>query len=584
MVREHLPKKPVGRTLEEIKEKLREKRNKQLARAAATSRTLRSRLAHPSGSSAGGATPGGLLKAVQQNNLALALALQAEKEKVRQANAVVLRLTRERQDLLLHLLLLKRTLHERRAVAASSPLVKTSEPRVEADEESPRRESVSECNTAGCQLTPICAASPKMDARPDADQIAPPPAVMAKRRHGEGGGRTSGRRSDRVRERHSVSEAYSGALVSGPPARDEGRRETTTTEAAPAEDDRVRARDYEPTGNARKHAPRRPRPKADGPLRGRKPERAPLKKPWENPKRVRSKSRDRSAPPPQQLNTSLGFNDTFDFDCEEAVHLTPFKAKPDHPEPPAPQPSSLSPESADSLYMPKKKSKRGRPSLETTEAIATRRGLAPPKGHEPTRTRVDRRECGRDGSRSRWPPVGFFQQSSPDDASARSSEAGHCGRRLPLGQRPGGRRDDDRRRRPVPFGDSLCPAPPPPSSPLASIWRRVTTREKRGLWGSALHDAAGRNALSRLSDVTNLSSPAATRPSTPAAARVRRRTVAMNYKEPSLSTKLRRGDKFTDVRFLPPGSPIFKKSRRSRASTGARHKLDKYNESFVGCR
>ncbi|XP_061616136.1 shugoshin 1 isoform X2 [Phyllopteryx taeniolatus] len=558
MVREHLPKKPVGRTLEEIKEKLREKRNKQLARAAATSRTLRSRLAHPSGSSAGGAMPGGLLKAVQQNNLALALALQAEKEKVRQANAVVLRLTRERQDLFLHLLLLKRALHERRAVAASSPLVKTSEPRLEADVESPRRESVGECNTAGCQLTPICADSPKMDARPDADQIAPPPPVMVKRRHGDRGGRTSGRRSDRVRERHSVSEAHSGALVSGPPARNEGRRETTTEAAA--EDDRIRARDSEPTGNAR----RRPRPKADGPLRGRKPERAPLKKPWENPKRVRSKSRDRSAPPPQQLNTSLGFNDTFDFDCEEAVHLTPFKAKPDHPEPPAPQPSSPSPESEDSLYMPKKKSKRGRPSLETTEAMATRRGRPPQRDTsppEPALTDENAAETDQEVDGHRWDfsnsrhlmtqPQEALRQDTAVDASPSVSALADVETMTV---------DAVLSR----FGDSLCPASPPPSSPLASIWRRVTTREK---------------------PTRRFSRPSETAcSSTPAAARMRRRTVAVNYKEPSLSTKLRRGDKFTDVRFLPPGSPIFKKSRRSRASTGARHKLDKYNESFVGCR
>lgn len=82
----------------------------------------------------------------------------------------------------------------------------------------------------------------------------------------------------------------------------------------------------------------RSRPERTGrnPERGCKPERSCLKKPWENPKpRTRSKSRDRSAARTKsaaqsqgnKLNTSQGFNDTFDFDCEEAVHITPFKAK-----------------------------------------------------------------------------------------------------------------------------------------------------------------------------------------------------------------------------------------------------------------
>lgn len=143
------------------------------------------------------------------------------------------------------------------------------------------------------------------------------------------------------------------------------------------------------------------------PERGRKPERAPLKKPWENTKpRTRSKSRDRSAtraktaPPAQgnKLNTSLGFNDTFDFDCEETVHVTPFRAKAEdnqritplseeaqetgqaqaeaspviskHSESSSSSPSS---ESEDSLYVPHKTRQRpGSPNK--TKGITTRRG------------------------------------------------------------------------------------------------------------------------------------------------------------------------------------------------------------------
>lgn len=154
----------------------------------------------------------------------------------------------------------------------------------------------------------------------------------------------------------------------------------------------------------------RSRPERTGrnPERGCKPERVSLKKPWENPKpRTRSKSRDRSATRTKsaaqsqgnKLNTSQVFNDTFDFDCEEAVHITPFKAKVDdspsatpiseeappkdraldNASPPFPQhgetisSSSPSSESDDSLYVPQK-SRQTQASTSKSSAITTRRG------------------------------------------------------------------------------------------------------------------------------------------------------------------------------------------------------------------
>uniref|UniRef100_A0A3B1JZ06 Shugoshin 1 n=1 Tax=Astyanax mexicanus TaxID=7994 RepID=A0A3B1JZ06_ASTMX len=523
MVRERVvQKKSFQQSLDDIKEKMKEKRNQRLANASASAATTVKPF---------------VLKSVQVNNKALALALQAEREKVRQAQGIILQMKRERQALIFHLLMLKRALREAGALKPAQvsfyykycffAIVKSS--------------IYIEKNW--CQIE-----KQQYFSSGSQDGPASLPATVGMRRRRDGK-----KRSERLRRRSSL---FDPASVGG----------TVTEEVEPPSSDMMEGLSEQDPELKLDVAPR------SKPERGRKPDRAPLKKPWENTKpRARSKSRDRSrtraqtAPvPSDRLNSSLGGNDTFDFDCEEAVHITPFragsKASENQPEkappspiaPPSPvtmevesSPSEPEKEADDSLYVPEKKLRRAR---------------SPP----PRRARSKRRSTQRKGKENAPP-------KKPRTTSENTAPSPELDTASPLPVNPA---EEAELMIDSPFFElATCPSQ---SSEQENNMPDVMNKPKRRKGGLVVRSCLGL----ALSDVTNLSPAAYQKPlpgrdSTPAAGRRRRCSSSVNYKEPSISSKLRRGDKFTDTQFLR--SPIFKqKSRRSLKT------MEKYNESFVG--
>ncbi|KAM4539212.1 shugoshin 1 isoform 2-T2 [Odontesthes bonariensis] len=632
MGKERAQKKSFQQSLEDIKERMKEKRNKRLASAAAPGIGRRRTMHKNSGTN----STNTILKGVQLNNKVLAVALQAEKEKVRQTSAVILQLKREQQALFLHLLLLKRKLKEQEARAANASETKAPgipiEPQHPLDSARRKRTSQNPDEHILCQASPISAdpqPSKKNRELHSDKEVTLPSTVGVRRRRTD---RRSRRRSNRMQDPSLLSEgdpvAGFGAVIPSPILSD-GTKPNQTQKAAEPEvaGDGVTEVLYHSTPEpappkkrqqqaSRKQAQQQPRSKPEPasrkPERGRKPERAPLKKPWENSKpRARSKSRDRSAAraktaPQQQgnkLNTSLGCNDTFDFDCEETVHIAPFKAKAEDNQPATPiceeaqaeaavskqsetGSSSPSSESEDSLYVPQK-TRRKQASPDKPKVITTRRGRpskvvrgkenippkqemavfrdeeSTPKAAETAKGEVDL-HCSPDLSFSNSPDSVGLEQENPKEPHGEETREDCFLPVSPLVEAEMMRIDSVLSN----FGDTSCEAP--------TLLRHQTPQRLKTCAKPYRNFSCGG---SRSSDA---------RCSTPVPARKRRCSIAVDYKEPSLNAKLRRGDKFTDLQFLR--SPVFKQKsgrrsvQKSRNSMSSQQPFEKYNESFVGCR
>ncbi|XP_053508323.1 shugoshin 1 [Ictalurus furcatus] len=656
MVRERVvQKKTFQQSLDDIKEKMKEKRTKRLASACAANRGL-SKL-----KSTASVKPF-VLKSVQVNNKALALALQAEREKVRQAQGIILQLKRERQALIFHLLMMKRALCEggmaRSAQTSSAEelklvLISSTSPRgIEAEAVTQKDES--------CTLKSLTQQDEDEALGASSNNEASLPSTVGMRRRRDGRKRSERRRSSlfspasvnaclteevepqnpdaaKYPELHldtGVTEHISfvpyiaehDAIAENATAWGQRLLQTDSVDVSGAAldsdlSDRAAMQHSTPEPLQRcvsRQTKRKGTQSATKPERGRKVERAPLKKPWEKP-RTRSKSRTAAGgpAPSERLNSSLGGNDTFDFDCEEAVHITPFrgagKASEAPPSPitkPSPAPADEDPSSSeteqdadDSPYIPDRKFRR-------THGPPPRRARSKRRS---TRTRGKENTASKQNRKV--PELSGNVKTCSEAADVTLSL--HRGLRLP--QFPA---------TDLQFPESLLSptaekcsqstsgpecaeaaasgnemSSPPPDIPAAEVelmminsplfeltdcqnqsseqennMAIVMDKSRRRKGGLIVRSCLGL----ALSDVTNLSpaayqAPLPARDSTPVLSRKRRCTSSVSYKEPSISSKLRRGDKFTDTRFLR--SPIFKqKSRRSLKA------MEKYNESFVGCR
>ncbi|XP_077088696.1 shugoshin 1 isoform X2 [Siphateles boraxobius] len=603
MARERVQKKSFQQSLDEIKDKMKEKRNKRLASALAVSRGL-SKMKNRSTAT----VQPFVLKSVQVNNKALAVALQTEREKVRQAQGVILHLKKERQALVFHLLMLKRTLRDR----APAGHAQVSPPEtIPAQPVSPRPGDVFE---TGVQEPPTAEAA----SGSCVDRLGSLPPTVGTRRK---------RRSDAVRRRSSRLHSIGTTQETLDDRREEALNTRLEEERIePEEQNREQNCEFELEVSEVQHSTpdppvrpsRRRKPTRTKPDRGRRPDRAPLKKPWENAKpRARSKSRERSQSrsraPAEGLNSSLGGNDTFDFDCEEAVHLTPFRTghKPaERPDKPAERPdnpageeeeadNSLSDDDddEDSPYVPKRKTRRTR-SPPARRARSKRRSAQEKnlnQHSEKNRAEVEETDVHLDTHSPVCVPVENPSQSEPSPAPP-----GVVSLESPLTVLPDGEAELMMIDCPIfqfpKCGSDSCDQENEAAAGMDRGRRRGKPLACEPGSGGAVGGlmcgtcvSAGR-LVDRsflgvaLSDVSNLSPAAYQKPAcalaTPPSSAPRRRcTGSVNYKEPSISSKLRRGDKFTDTRFLR--SPIFKQTQASRRSL---RKTDLYNEAFVGCR
>ncbi|OCT75851.1 shugoshin 1 [Xenopus laevis] len=662
MVKERCPKQAFQDSLEDIKERMKEKRIKKLAKVATVNKTLCTKVQIlNSGSTA--------IKNYKANNTALALALEAEKLKTRQAQDLILGLKREHQRLIFEIFMLRRRLQsqqgrdtaESKLASLKDIIAKVTHNLLEtasllepahllcssANNNTPNPSKVEEKLSSGASAilrlpshAPISDTLPKNvipnrlepEQRNFKDKV-----VLEANRNTAGVNRQSrGRRShsnqpsftSRLEECNNEDKTESGATMNKNVSlrRRASSLNICLEESLPLEDTNVNsehtvveterpfpteefsnesrtdreidnvdnpasplkvkcfphangskmtglASEAKQTSNKNKEEPRVGRER----VKKGKAERvavSQMKKPWENSKpRARSKSRDRSASKKsvakEKMNSSLNSGDAFDFACEESIHVTPFRQnkQEESQNESSLEISSSEGELDDSLYKPyKDKSKN--------------KNLKPDIAPVPLRSR-SKRNTARKNS--------IAENELMSDVQAEANEKKITRNGLKRKSENSFTESAETYRE-----KSFMPTCINTNNAIAENPEvKVFSDEcNGGIIYTADEPSGASTPRISLSDVTNL--PGNTdakkhinllfnedemkRSSTPS--RKRRCKVSINYAEPKLSGKLRRGDPFTDSEFLQ--SPIFK--NESKRNSLNRQSLSRYNEVFVGCR
>ncbi|XP_066441731.1 shugoshin 1 isoform X1 [Eleutherodactylus coqui] len=670
MAKERCVKKSFQDSLEDIKERMKEKRTKKLAKAATVSKALSSKVKIINNSTT-------TVKSLQANNKALALALEAEKYKSRQAQDLGLHLKRELQRLMFEIFVLRRKLNTQGDNSSTEKLAslreiisKVTQNLLEtanllgpahdlcsSNGNLTRTSSSTEMKRSTPAFEPPEALAEMCEPVSDVGHVLEAGSVPSRRRRQESSEKmTAGNPSSKARtssssqristlEKPELEAERENTVFKNVSIRRRGSNLNVCIEEAsvvksPGQNQNLHSRcdvfeelippdrcdevvDMHPGQSPSKEdlisfanscqissSTPEPKPKQSRPLKGKTDSRAgrekvrkgktegqthaQLKKPWEKSKpRTRSKSRERGASKPtvskDKMNNSLNSGDTYDFACEESVHLTPFRqtklgSDPEDKEPVNDQSTASDSSSGnealnDSLYVPAKSKAKNRNVEKSMPSLPLRPRS---KRNKNLQQQYDERTESKDREQDK-PDVA---RGKKNRASGRSSLEAASKSSVADERTKGGQQDVFRPK---------CIKTEENSE--LNVEERVVRDDPFHSTDRNICDFEGGSAAHRicLSDVTNLCRSSrnteskkhsfpfsdSDRKISEDPVRKRRCTELVNYAEPSLSRKLRRGDPFTNSEFLL--SPIYKSNNPKRKSTN-RKSLARYNEAFVGCR